>query len=217
MRACNKCGAVKPLEDFHKDKSDLLGRCRGCKECANAKARAWNAANGDKKKATRQAYYSDAEMRAQKKANDKAWRNANVEVRRQSDREYAAANSERAVERVRLWRLANPDKVPAQRRADTARRRAQIKRACPAWADHDRIAEIYREADRLTRETGVPHDVDHKIPIAGRAVCGLHVHTNLRAISASENRRKSIKVVDEIFRQAVLDGIEMYKAQGASS
>ncbi len=31
---------------------------------------------------------------------------------------------------------------------------------------------------------------DHVIPLQGRNVCGLHVHTNLRAVTGDENIRK---------------------------
>lgn len=75
------------------------------------------------------------------------------------------------------------------RRVDGGKRRELQQ--CPAWADSSAIRAVYREADRLTRETGIPHEVDHEIPLRGRLVSGLHVHTNLRPLPARENRRKS--------------------------
>ena len=40
-KACSSCEAVKPLKDFHKDKSNVkgFGRTYYCKECANRKSR----------------------------------------------------------------------------------------------------------------------------------------------------------------------------------
>lgn len=69
-------------------------------------------------------------------------------------------------------------------------RAKRIKRDV-AWADRCAIAKIYAEAERLTRETGVAHHVDHIIPLQGRYVSGLHVESNLRVIPWQENLRKA--------------------------
>lgn len=69
--------------------------------------------------------------------------------------------------------------------------RQQTKRATPAWANHDAIAAVYQEAQRLTRETGELHVVDHIVPKMGKTVCGLHVHHNLQVMHWLPNARKS--------------------------
>jgi hypothetical protein len=68
--------------------------------------------------------------------------------------------------------------------------RAQQRRRTPAWAELDQIAALYREARRLTRETGVLHVVDHIVPKCGETVTGLHVLANLRIIHWLENATK---------------------------
>ena len=60
----------------------------------------------------------------------------------------------------------------------------------PTWANKILIEEIYSEAKNLTKITGVPHEVDHIIPLRGELVCGLHVETNLRIITRDENKAK---------------------------
>lgn len=80
-----------------------------------------------------------------------------------------------------------------------------IKLRCPIWADREKINALYTLADRLSRETGVPHDVDHIFPIAGRTMSGLHIHTNLRVIPASANRRKSRKEIGELVQAAIAE------------
>lgn len=62
--------------------------------------------------------------------------------------------------------------------------------ATPLWADFDEIRKVYREAERLTLETGIKHHVDHEIPLNHPRVCGLHVHLNLRPIPAGPNMAK---------------------------
>ena len=47
---------------------------------------------------------------------------------------------------------------------------------------------FYDEADRLTKETGVPHEVDHIIPLSRG---GSHSPDNIQVITAEENRKKS--------------------------
>lgn len=58
------------------------------------------------------------------------------------------------------------------------------------WADRSKVRAFYAEAKRLTEATGVPHHVDHIIPLLGEFVCGLHVHTNLQVLPGPDNIRK---------------------------
>lgn len=75
--------------------------------------------------------------------------------------------------------------------SSAAMRKALLMRAAPVWRDRSAISNIYREAKRLTRETGRPHHVDHIYPVKGALCCGLHVHQNLRVLEAGENIAKS--------------------------
>lgn len=66
-----------------------------------------------------------------------------------------------------------------------------MRYARPKWANLEEIDKIYQTARQLTIETGIPHEVDHIIPIRHPLVCGLHVEYNLRVITAQDNNRKS--------------------------
>jgi hypothetical protein len=81
-----------------------------------------------------------------------------------------------------------------QSAAAKGRRHQRTKLATPAWADLEVIGRIYTEAAKLSEATGLHHEVDHVIPLQGRNVCGLHVHTNLRITTRIENRRKGNRV-----------------------
>lgn len=63
--------------------------------------------------------------------------------------------------------------------------------ATPTWANREAMLAIYRERDARVAATGIPHDVDHIVPLVSRVVCGLHCEFNLRVITATENRKKS--------------------------
>jgi hypothetical protein len=100
---------------------------------------------------------------------------------------WRAANEDVDRERCRHWQLANPEKTAA----NIARYENGRELRTPAWADHEKINGVYEEAQRLTAETGIKHHVDHIVPLHGKKVSGLHVHENLRAIPAIENKKKS--------------------------
>jgi 5-methylcytosine-specific restriction endonuclease McrA len=59
-------------------------------------------------------------------------------------------------------------------------------------ANMDAIKSIYNEAKRLTKETGIAHEVDHIHPLSKG---GLHHQDNLRVITWIENRKKGDKII----------------------
>src|SRR4051812_16355627 len=100
------------------------------------------------------------------------------------------------VEVGRWIRKVNPQMVAALVPHESPRNyyggnaRAKMLGRMPAWADKKAIKAIYAEARRLTRETGVLHHVDHKVPLCGREVSGLHVENNLQVLTFIENSQK---------------------------
>lgn len=76
--------------------------------------------------------------------------------------------------------------------AHAAKRRANKRNAIPAWADLQAIKAIYVEAKRRSMAGESVH-VDHVIPLAGKNVCGLHVHINLQIIPSVDNLKKGNK------------------------
>lgn len=177
-----------------------------CKVCSKARIRRWVAAN-PKKKAAIAAKYNKAhpKLPAKRQAQAVRYRSRNKNILAKKDRDYRLANPEKGAAKSRRWRSKNLGLAqksrrlwgisnPEKQRALVAKRAAQRLRATPAWADHERIEAVYTEAVRLEAITGIPHEVDHIIPLRGRNVCGLHVHYNLQAITAAENRKKGNRV-----------------------
>lgn len=90
----------------------------------------------------------------------------------------------------RAWKLNNPATVATDRRA----RRAKVASATPIWLtpeDWRAMDAKYIEAREKTIATGIPHHVDHEIPLRGKNVSGLNVPDNLRVVLAVENMKKS--------------------------
>lgn len=78
---------------------------------------------------------------------------------------------------------------------------ASKRRQTPSWLTEDdirKMVDLYRQAELLTEQTGVLHEVDHFYPLQGKKVSGLHVPLNLEVVTRSQNRRKSNRHPDDV-------------------
>lgn len=110
------------------------------------------------------------------------WVSKHPEQSRQIKRRWLSSNLDRRKQVARSYYQRNADKYRAFRR-----RRGL---AMPAWADRGAIAMFYRIARRISKCTGIAFEVDHRVPVNGRTVCGLHVQANLQVIARAANRKK---------------------------
>lgn len=126
---------------------------------------------------------------------------------KQAKQDYYARNKEEVIARAQARTLeaknaykkkhkqGNPDYYKELTNA----RRRRFRDATPAWLSAEQKLEIrlkYRLAIELSRRLGVPHAVDHIVPLQGESVCGLHVPWNMEVITQEENLKKSNKLVD---------------------
>lgn len=175
VKTCRKCGVTKKRSEFY----PVGGKC---KRCYLALCKEYNAKPEvvEMRHARQQAYY--AIRKAQIQAERKAKWEANPERRARFNvylRQHYAANRDMYAAKV-------------------GKRRAARVNATPAWADLKAIREFYRRAKEMTEATGIRHVVDHVIPLQGKTVCGLHVHTNLQVIPEKENLTKFNRLTEEI-------------------
>ena len=186
-------------------------RAAVCSKCKNGEAKGTSPwCNACKAQYARQKRLSDPEFREREIAKCRAYYKANREKLLAEKSIYGKQVAERDKARRRDRYRTDPafkartnartkqyyaDK-PHVFRARDAKRRADQLRATPQWADLNKIREFYAEARRLTKETGIPHEVDHIVPLKGRNVSGLHVHFNLRVVPRTVNRRKFNKTED---------------------
>jgi len=133
------------------------------------------------------------------------WKEDNKEKLYSYTKKWNNANKDQRKEIVNLWRKRNPDKVrvmnkkggskwsqnnKGKRNAINAKRRASLINQTPKIIDSEKIKELYTEASRLTKMTGIPHEVDHIIPLQGKTLRGLHEYSNLQILTRFENRSK---------------------------
>lgn len=163
---------------------------------------------------------SPAERIAKRAASNRRYSERNSDILKAKSRERYLRDRTNRKAKNKQWRIDNPGKVNAQNRENRLRRgdkiradrqnhyrknsarykaqavarKEHIRIATPPWADLGKIASIYAEAERLTKETGIPHHVDHFYPLRGKTMCGLHVEGNLQIIHAVANLRKSNRV-----------------------
>ena len=178
MKKCSSCKELKPLEEYHKDRSSKDGYHHRCTVC---------------NKAHRKAMYQ--RRKEHFKAKQSEYRRNNPEKVKESKADYYQRNKEKVDQFIQGWRKANPERVKLYQKtnytlhkdvyyAKSAKRRALEKQAVPPWAEHALIRTVYAKATELGLE------VDHIVPLNSDIVCGLHCWHNLQLLDMSINRSK---------------------------
>lgn len=191
MKACSKCLEIKPLLEFNRRAKSADGLQYKCRQCMICEKRAWNARNKE-------------HIREYSAARSPAYRERNKEAIAEKKREYHKRNAESIRAKVLKWQRDNREKVNAKNSewakanplggyVKAARRVAARRNALVGWADSVAISAIYSRARDLTSATGIPHEVDHIVPLQSDLVCGLHCEANLQILTRSENASKGNK------------------------
>lgn len=152
--------------EAEKPLDQFYAKQRICKTCHNAKSAAYRQENKSK--------LADYMTKYREANRDKI-----LSYDRNSKQQRATKNSNYYRINKKKWA------------AYSAKRRAQKSQATPSWADVKRVQSYYDVAAFFNEVNGyVKYHVDHIVPLRGKKVCGLHVHTNLRIIFAAENLSK---------------------------
>lgn len=120
---------------------------------------------------------------------NREWREKNRERHIAISIRWNQINREKHQISVKKWESRNP-----QKKAEASALRRARKEAAMPNLDRDQlgiIAALYDSAKRVSEKTGIPHEVDHIIPIAKG---GMHHPCNLQILPRSINRKKWVKV-----------------------
>lgn len=167
-KICKKCGIEQSLDCFYANLKCRDGHANECKACKAERSKKNYVNNKEKYKKQWQAWASK---------NDRTDYFYNYRLKNK--------------ERISKYLQDNPH-IGASK---TARRRARLALRTPKWLDVVDLFEIeciYKYCSSL-RKVGLKYEVDHKEPLFGKNVSGLHVPSNLRVITEHENRTKSNK------------------------
>ena len=121
------------------------------------------------------------------------YRTLNPEKRKASVRNWVVRNRKKYNEISQRWIKKNPHRACEF----TNRRRAREQNATLMISKNQQniLSCFYEVRDRVSNCLGIPHHVDHVIPLSRG---GYHIHTNLQVIPASINVRKHAKLPHEL-------------------
>lgn len=188
MKTCRVCLFQKEILYFQGN-----GKiCRACKILKTKETiKKWRIANSESQKK-----YSIEYRRTNLetiKEREKSYRKTHAKRIRGRNKSYVQKN----IVSIKLKRKLYAQNNKARRTFNQAKRRIAKLNRTPKWLSEFQLQEIksfYEKAAELTEKTGIPHEVDHILPLQAKEVSGLHVPWNLQILTKSENSRKNNRV-----------------------
>lgn len=187
-KRCPRCGEVKIVSEFDKNKARHDGLASICKICKTEDRKNYIKKNPTKYKQKRREQYlkhKDSEADSNKK-----YRRNNAIKFKVYSVNYKNRHPDRVKASQEKYRKNNLSKFAAK----SAKRRAVQKNS--TFEVDSKINRVYAVARMLTKLTGKEYQVDHIVPLKGVNVCGLHAYNNLCVIPAKDNLKKGNKFDD---------------------
>lgn len=131
-----------------------------------------------------------------KRNRRKAWYSKNAKRENERNNQYNKNNRKERNKYKQQWRRQTPIRVIKENISCARFRAIQIGGlgCVPSLTPDEQLREyeIYETRYYLTKSTGIPHEVDHIIPISKQ---GLHHPDNLQVLTRTENRRKGANIL----------------------
>lgn len=171
-----------------------------CVDCRKIQEKNRYHANPVKTKALVRAKY---QLNAKKlRGKRKEWYYDNIEIARAEAKirsaEWRKLNPNHEGAKIAKQKYGNSPIGKLKSYINVAKRRAAKLQRTPAWltpTDLWMIEEAYELAALRTKITGFSWHVDHKLPLQGKLVSGLHTPYNLQVIPGKDNVAKANKYV----------------------
>lgn len=184
---------------YLKNRTKIIQRQKKYADIKKKEIKAYQKEYREKTKGKRLVYHKEyyKNNREYMKKQNAEYRKCHKEYYREMGRKYNENNKDKSRARY----IKNRDKILKNKKeyygdkkgeflARNALRRKHIRTAKPLWYNHEKVKKIYEEAVCITMKTGIPHHVDHIVPLRARIACGLHCQENLQVLSAEDNMRK---------------------------
>jgi hypothetical protein len=178
-KVCCKCKLELDASGFYKNRRMKDGLNTFCIDCHKADNTARKAVNR-----------SNPEFRNAELEYKKTYRERTVEERALYMNRWREQNADHIREYEAQYRNANRTLINYH---CNLRKIVKIQRT-PAWLteeDHWMMEQAYELASLRTKQFGFAWHVDHKLPLRGKLVSGLHAPNNLQVIPAKQNLKKS--------------------------
>lgn len=141
-KKCTKCGTIKPLSEYHKNKMGKYGHKSCCMVCELERNRQYRINNPDKIKAHNKKYYHE-----------------NKERERERFRRYREEHKEREALRYQAYRIENADRIKI-RKENYYKSHPEVVKAHSTIGNAIRLGKIKRQPCVVCKAT--PADGHHE-------------------------------------------------------
>jgi 5-methylcytosine-specific restriction endonuclease McrA len=137
--------------------------------------------------------------RERQKTYRNRWNKKNPDSRARSHKKWRESHLEQERAKSRIRNRESYKKNPEYYIAKSNNRQRNFRKIPLTLDERRRIQALIGQARLLSKQTGVPHEVDHIWPISRG---GWHHPSNMRVITKEENRRKGSKLptLEEMLR-----------------
>lgn len=187
---CSKCGADKPLTEYHQDKHKASGYVSACKLCRNAHRKAiYDASDYDRTRRVA-SYWRQPDR---ERAASQAYRSRHREAVRATGRAWYHANRARAKQTHRLWVVQNRHKRRSTARLYFARKRGNGGSFSAAEWEQLKLHCNYACLCCGRKEPEITLTADHVVPVSKG---GSSYIDNIQPLCVACNSGKCDRTID---------------------